>query len=160
MAAIALGGCGNGRTPVPPTGLIPAPNVFRDLTYPAAGVPTTRAFTGNTRVALVSITRSTLRGSRTSVTEIWRVSSGGMARLEISAAVIEVRKVPGLAPARSIERKGRVRSSRIRSFHLPRTFTATRGGSSPTLESVSARPTAAMGIWTTASRSWSVTTWA
>jgi hypothetical protein len=38
VAAIVLTGCSNNRTPAPPTGLIPAPNVFRDLTYPAAGV--------------------------------------------------------------------------------------------------------------------------
>ena len=38
VAAIVLGGCGNGRTPATPTGLIPAPSAFRDLTYPAAGV--------------------------------------------------------------------------------------------------------------------------
>jgi len=38
VAAIVLGGCGNSRTPAPPTGLISAPNAFRDLTYPAAGV--------------------------------------------------------------------------------------------------------------------------
>lgn len=38
VAAIVLTGCGNSRTPAPPTGLIPAPNAFRDLTYPAAGV--------------------------------------------------------------------------------------------------------------------------
>jgi hypothetical protein len=38
VAAIVLSGCGNSRTLAPPTGLIPAPNVFRDLTYPEAGV--------------------------------------------------------------------------------------------------------------------------
>ena len=37
-AAIVLTGCGNNRTPAPSTGLIPAPNAFRELTYPAAGV--------------------------------------------------------------------------------------------------------------------------
>lgn len=38
VAAVVLGGCGNSRTPAPPTSLIPAPNTFRELTYPAAGV--------------------------------------------------------------------------------------------------------------------------
>ena len=83
-----------------------------------------------------------------------------MARREISSAVIDVWNTPGFAPARSIERNGRVRLNRIRSFHLPRTLTATRGGSSPTLVSVSAKPTTAIGIWMMASRSCSVTTWA
>jgi hypothetical protein len=37
-AAVLLAGCGNSRTPAPPTGLIPPPVAFRDLKYPAAGV--------------------------------------------------------------------------------------------------------------------------
>ncbi len=38
VAAIVLGGCGNSRTPAFPTGFIPAPSVFRELTYPQAGL--------------------------------------------------------------------------------------------------------------------------
>jgi hypothetical protein len=38
VAAILLAGCGNNRTPAPDTGLIPAPNTFRELRYPAQGI--------------------------------------------------------------------------------------------------------------------------
>jgi hypothetical protein len=38
VAAVLLGGCGNNRTPAPDTGLIPAPNTFRELKYPAEGI--------------------------------------------------------------------------------------------------------------------------
>jgi hypothetical protein len=36
--AIALAGCGNTRTPAPPTGLIPAPKDFREVKYSADGI--------------------------------------------------------------------------------------------------------------------------
>jgi hypothetical protein len=37
-AAVALAGCGNSRTAPPDVGRIPAPNGFRDLRYPSAGI--------------------------------------------------------------------------------------------------------------------------
>ena len=38
VAALVLGGCGNSRTAAFDTGLVPGPNAFRSLKYPAAGV--------------------------------------------------------------------------------------------------------------------------
>jgi len=38
VAAVALAGCGNSRTPPPDTGLIRPPDGFRDLKYPSAGI--------------------------------------------------------------------------------------------------------------------------
>lgn len=38
VVAVALGGCGNGRTPPPDTGRIPAPSQFRDVKRPDAGI--------------------------------------------------------------------------------------------------------------------------
>jgi len=38
VAAVAIVGCGNSRTPPPDTGRIPPPDGFRDLRYPSAGI--------------------------------------------------------------------------------------------------------------------------
>ncbi len=38
VAAALVAGCGNDRTPIPETGIIPAPTAFRDVPYLAKGV--------------------------------------------------------------------------------------------------------------------------